>query len=53
MRGYIEGGLEGSQAKELLSPCWATPPSQYVTVFTDLETLRIPYFGDFYGGFIM
>ena len=39
---------------ELLS-LWswdASLPSLYMSVFTNIETLKIPHFGDFYGHFI-
>lgn len=34
-------------------PCPGVPLSQHMLMFINSESLRTPYFGDFYGGFIM
>lgn len=42
-------GLGGSQVQELLCPCGigGVPSSQYMVVFTNVETLQTPYYWDF------
>lgn len=53
MKGYIEQGLEGSQAPELLSLwSWGAPLSRHIDEFTNPETPPILYFWGFYAGFI-
>lgn len=55
MNIQVERGIEREEypGAEITMPSLSSPCCPHLHVFTNVEVCQTPYFGDFYGGFLM